>query len=115
MRKPSIIPPLVVGLLSLGAALFAQDRTGGKGDPDQGNEIFDEHCASCHSAYSDERKKGPPLKGLFSKEKLESNGKPVNETNIREKIATGGKGMPAFKGSFSAVDQADLIAYLKTL
>lgn len=99
----------------MSAALFAQDRGGVKGDPDQGNEIFDEHCASCHSAYSDERKRGPALKGLFSKEKLESNGKPVNETNIREKIATGGKGMPAFKGSFSAADQADLIAYLRTL
>lgn len=113
MRKPSIL--LAAGLFAVGVALFAQDRKGGKGDPDQGNEIFDEHCASCHSAYSDERKKGPALKGLFSKEKLESNGKPVNETNVREKIATGGKGMPAFKGSFPAADLADLIAYLKTL
>lgn len=115
MRKPSILITLIAGLLALGAPLFAQDRASGKGDPDEGNEIFDEHCASCHSAYSDERKKGPPLKGLFSKEKLESNGNPVNETNIREKIAAGGKGMPAFKGSFSAADQADLIAYLRTL
>ena len=115
MRKPSILITLVVGLLAVGSTLFAQEREGGKGDPDQGNEIFDEHCAACHNAYSDERKKGPALKGLFSREKLESNGKPVNDTNIREKIATGGKGMQAFKESFSAADQADLIAYLKTL
>lgn len=100
-----------MGLLSAASPQRAQD----KGDPDKGNEIFDEDCGSCHNAYSDERKKGPSLKGLFVKGKLESNGKPANEPNIREKIAAGGNGMPAFKGSFSVADQADLIAYLKTL
>jgi cytochrome c2 len=110
MPKP-LIPYFLIGLLFLAQFLSAQK----KGDPDQGNEIFDEQCSSCHSAYSDERKKGPSLKGLFAKDKLESNGMPATESNIREKIAIGGKGMPAFKESFSAADQADLIAYLKTL
>ena len=97
------------------AAEDRRDQDKDKGDPDKGNEIFDEQCAACHNAYSDERKKGPGLKGLFVKGKLESNGKPANEANIREKITSGGKGMPAFKGSLSDADQADLIAYLKTL
>jgi cytochrome c2 len=111
MRKSMIFSALLIGLLPAALPLCAQD----KGEPDKGNEIFDEHCGSCHNAYSDERKKGPSLKGLFVKGKLESNGKPANEPNIREKIAAGGNGMPGFKGSFSAVDQANLIAYLKTL
>jgi cytochrome c2 len=111
MRKSIILSALLIGLAPAAFSLCAQD----KGDPDKGNEIFDEHCGSCHNAYNDERKKGPSLKGLFVKGKLESNGKPANEPNIREKIAAGGNGMPAFKGSFSAADQADLIAYLKTL
>ena len=111
MRK-SVVPCIfAIGMLLALPLLFAQ----GKGDPDKGNEIFDEQCASCHNAYSDERKKGPALKGLFAKGKLESNGKPANEANIREKIAVGGKGMPAFKEGLSPADQADLIAYLKTL
>jgi cytochrome c len=106
-----ILCALVSGALLALPLLCAQT----KGDPDKGNEIFDEQCASCHNAYSDERKKGPALKGLFAKDKLESNGKPANEANIREKIAVGGKGMPAFKEGLSPADQADLIAYLKTL
>jgi cytochrome c len=111
MRKSMILGALVIGLLPAASPLCGQD----KGDPDKGNEVFDEHCGSCHNAYSDERKNGPALRGLFAKGKLESNGKPANEANIREKIAAGGKGMPAFKDSFSTADQADLIAYLKTL
>jgi mono/diheme cytochrome c family protein len=110
-----ILSALLAGLLSAASPMCAQDKGDAKGDPDKGNEIFDEHCSSCHNAYSYERKKGPALKGLFAKGKLESNGKPANEPNIREKIAAGGNGMPAFKGSFSAADEADLIAYLKTL
>jgi cytochrome c len=86
-----------------------------KGDPEMGNEIFDEQCSMCHQAYSAERKIGPSLKGLFGKEKLESNGKPVNDANVIERIDKGGNGMPPFKDSFSADDKANLLAYLKKL
>ncbi|HVW87441.1 MAG TPA: cytochrome c [Bryobacteraceae bacterium] len=87
----------------------------GKGDPDKGNEVFDEQCSQCHNAYSTDRKAGPALKWLFSKNKLESNGKPVTDANVLDKIDTGGKGMPAFKDTLSADDKASVIAYLKTL
>jgi cytochrome c2 len=110
MRKASL-GFAAIGFLAL-SILFGEQN---KADADKGNEVFDEQCASCHSAYSDERRKGPSLQGLFAKERLESNGKPANERNIRSKIEAGGKGMPAFKGSLSASDESDLIAYLKTL
>jgi mono/diheme cytochrome c family protein len=99
--------------LALGLArwCWAQDRP----DPGKGNEVFDEQCAQCHSADSEERKAGPSLQFLFAKEKLESNGKPVNEANVRETIDKGGKGMPAFKDTLAADDKTNLIAYLKTL
>jgi len=93
------------------ATLFAQNT----GSAEKGNELFDEQCSSCHFSASVERKVGPGLKLLFAKEKLESNGKPVNEANVLEKIDKGGGKMPAFKDTLSADDKADLIAYLKTL
>ena len=89
----------------------AQDKP----DPGKGNEIFDEQCAQCHNAGSEEKKAGPGLQFLFAKEKLVSNGKPVNEATVREKIDRGGNGMPAFKDTLAPDDKTNLIAYLKTL
>jgi len=95
------------------AAVIAAAQS--KGSAEKGNEVFDEQCASCHFAYSSERKKGPGLKLLYAKEKLESNGKPVSDGSILELIEQGGNGMPAFKEGLSADDKADLLAFLKTL
>jgi len=86
-----------------------------RGSAEKGNEVFDEQCASCHNAYSSDRKKGPGLKLLYAKEKLESNGKPVSDANVLAIVEQGGKGMPAFREGLSADDKADLLAYLKTL
>ena len=84
-----------------------------KGDAAKGKEVFDQ-CAVCHNADSDEKKTGPGLKGLFSKDKL-TNGKKPTEANIRAKIDEGGNGMPAYKDLLSDQEKDDLIAYLKTL
>src|SRR4051812_33942318 len=84
-------------------------------DADKGNEIFDEQCSSCHNAYGTNRKTGPGLKWLYSKDKLDSNGKPVSDATVLEKINSGGNGMPAFKDTLSAEDKANVIAYLRTL
>jgi len=105
--KVFYLPISTLVVISLGFAA--------KGDPEKGNELFDEQCAQCHNAYKDEKKAGPTLKWLYAKEKLDSNGKPVTEANVLEKIEKGGNGMPPFKDSFSAEDKADLLAYLKTL
>jgi cytochrome c2 len=86
-----------------------------KGSAEKGNELFDEQCSSCHLAASVDTKVGPGLKLLFAREKLQSNGKPVTDANVLEKIEKGGGRMPPFKDTLSADDKADLIAYLKTL
>jgi cytochrome c2 len=84
-----------------------------KGDPDKGKEVF-QQCTPCHNADSNEKKMGPGLKGLFSKEKL-NNGKKPTEENVRSQIDEGGNGMPGYKEMLSDDEKTDLIAYLKTL
>ena len=96
-------------ILACSAAVAASK----KGDPDKGKEVF-QQCMPCHNADSTEKKMGPGLKGLFSKEKL-NNGKKVTEENVRSKIDEGGNGMPAYKEMLSDEEKDDLIAYLKTL
>lgn len=84
-------------------------------DPAQGNEIFDEQCRSCHHSDSFETKVGPGLKWLYSKGKLDSNGKAVTDATVLEKINAGGKTMPAYKDSLREEDKLNLLAYLKTI
>jgi mono/diheme cytochrome c family protein len=88
---------------------FAAD----KGDPDKGKEVF-QQCAVCHNADSTDKKMGPGLKGLFSKDKM-NNGKKPTEENVRAQIDEGGNGMPAYKDMLGDDDKDNLIAYLKTL
>jgi cytochrome c len=85
-----------------------------KGDAAKGKEVFDQ-CSVCHNADSTEKKMGPGLKGLFKKAKLDSNGKPVNDANVIQKINEGGNGMPGYKDTLSDDERANLLAYLKTL
>jgi len=99
---------IVLGIAS--AAVFAAPK---KGDPEKGKEVF-QQCTPCHNADSTEKKMGPGLKGLFSKDKL-ANGKKVTEENVRSQIDEGGNGMPAYKEMLSDDEKDDLIAYLKTL
>ena len=84
-----------------------------KPDAAKGKETF-EQCSVCHNADSTEKKMGPGLKGLFTKDKL-TNGKKPTEANVRAKIDEGGNGMPAYKEMLSDDEKADLLAYLKTL
>ena len=97
------------------APLLAANLLSGfqKGDAAKGKEVF-EQCEVCHNADSTEKKMGPGLKGLFKKAKL-SNGKPVNEANVKGLIDAGGNGMPAYESILSADEKAHVIAYLKTL
>jgi cytochrome c len=85
----------------------------GKGDAEKGKEVF-QQCAVCHNADSTDKKMGPGLKGLFSREKM-NNGKKPTDANVLEKINEGGNGMPAYKEMLSDDEKDDLLAYLKTL
>jgi len=103
-------------LFVLGTALAVASSTAiaaKKGDPEKGKEVF-QQCMPCHNADSAEKKMGPGLKGLFSKDKL-NNGKKPTEQNVRTQIDEGGNGMPAYKDMLSDEEKDDLIAYLKTL
>ena len=103
---------LIVCAAALGtaAALTAQKA----GDAGNGKAVFDQQCVMCHNANSTEKKVGPGLKGLFHRDKL-ANGKKATEQNIRIKVEDGGNGMPAYKDLLSQEEQADVMAYLKTL
>jgi cytochrome c len=83
------------------------------GDAAKGKEVF-KQCAVCHDAASDARKVGPGLKGLFKRAKM-SNGKPLNEANVRAVIESGGNGMMPFRQMLTPVEKDAIIAYLKTL
>lgn len=84
-----------------------------KGDAEKGKEVF-QQCGVCHNSDSTEKKMGPGLKGLFSKDKM-NNGKKPTEENVRAQIDEGGNGMPAYKEMLGDDDKDNLIAYLKTL
>ncbi len=85
-----------------------------KGDAGKGKTAFEDNCAVCHNADSDEKKMGPGLKGLFKKDKM-VDGKKVTEANIRTRVDDGGNGMPPYKDVLDDQQKEDLIAYLKTL
>lgn len=98
-----------MALLVAAPGVFAAD----KGDAAKGKEVF-EQCGVCHNADSTEKKMGPGLKGLFSRDKM-TNGKKPTEANVRAKVDEGGNGMPAYKEILSDEDKDNVIAYLKTL
>lgn len=83
------------------------------GNSEKGKEVF-EQCAICHALEAGEEKMGPPLNGLYKKEKLQ-NGKPVNDETVKAVINEGGNGMPSYEDMLSAEELADLMAYLRTI
>ncbi|MBV9508326.1 MAG: c-type cytochrome [Acidobacteriia bacterium] len=103
-----------IRVITIAAALAAGSTVAfAAGNAAKGKEVFDQ-CSVCHNADSTERKIGPGLKGLFKRDKL-TDGKAVNEANVRTKINEGGNGMPGYKDILSDQEKDDVIAYLKTL
>jgi cytochrome c2 len=108
MKKCTLVTVLV--LTGAASLALAGDK---KGDADKGKEVF-QQCSVCHNADTTEKKMGPGLKGLFSRDKM-NNGKKPTEANVRAKVDEGGNGMPAYKEMLSDDEKDDLIAFLKTL
>jgi mono/diheme cytochrome c family protein len=103
----------VVCLFVGSAALYGQAPA--KGDAAKGRGIFEQQCGLCHDALTTDKKMGPGFKGLFKMPKLSTNGKPVNDATVLERINAGGNGMPPYKDLISSGEKADLLAYLRTL
>jgi mono/diheme cytochrome c family protein len=98
-------------LVSLLSAQTGQPKQAG--DAAKGKAVFAQ-CAVCHDPASDARKVGPGLKGMFKRAKM-SNGKPMNEPNVRAVLDSGGNGMPPYRQMLTAAEKDNLIAYLRTL
>lgn len=80
----------------------------------RGRRLFNQSCAQCHRAYSDDMLNGPSLQGVFKKPALPS-GIPANDDRVRETINLGRAKMPGFRNLFSDDQVDDLMAYLHTL
>jgi mono/diheme cytochrome c family protein len=81
----------------------------------RGQELFDLHCALCHTGPTPDLKKQPPrLEKLFAGKHLPS-GAPATDTQVRKTIIEGLRTMPAFDKRLSDQDLDDLVAYLHTL
>ena len=82
----------------------------------EGKDVFDSNCSVCHSSDSAGVKMGPGLQRDSSrKAKMSTTGKAPTDANVLEKINAGGNGMPSYKDILSAEEEADVIAFLKTL
>src|ERR1700746_1113426 len=73
----------------------------------RGEVIYFYKCLMCHNKYA---RGGPYLQDLYQRQKLVS-GQPVTDDNVTAKIKAGGPGMPAYRGTLSDADIADLRAY----
>jgi len=111
--KKGIIATSCFGVILIvaGTRVFAAAPAG---DAEKGKAVFEDNCAVCHNADSDEKKTGPGLKGLFKKDKM-NNGKKPTDANVRALLNTGGNGMPSFSDMLSDTEREDVMAYLKTL
>jgi len=106
---------LVIACFLVGCTGATAPPAAGEGDAAKGKVIFDQQCGLCHDALSTNKKMGPGLKGLYQAPKLSTNGKPVTDANVLEKINTGGNGMSPYRDMLSDAEKANLIAYLKTI
>jgi cytochrome c len=111
MQKGIILSGCLAAALLIGGRVIAAPPAG---NAEKGKSVFEDNCAVCHNADSDEKKMGPGLKGLFKKEKL-ANGKKPTEANIKALINAGGGGMPSFSDSLSDEERDNVLAYLHTL
>ena len=90
-----------------------------EGDAAKGKQAFQDNCAICHSAETDEMIVGPGLKNLFKwpPHKM-SDGTEHKEHTVEiisKQIKEGGGSMPPMGDALNAEQMNDLIAYLKTL
>ena len=113
-------------VLAIATAMAAQDPpsgTGAKktsghasaGSVTRGKEVFDQKCALCHFADSDQKKIGPGLKGISKRGTFTVNGNKVTTDSLTKWIETGDSLMPGMKDVLEPAQIRDVVAYVKTL
>lgn len=80
----------------------------------RGYTVYQQQCASCHYANSEQPLHGPGLQGLYKKPYLPS-GAPANDDRVRAAIVDGRNMMPGFANVLNDQQMQDLLAYLHTL
>lgn len=80
----------------------------------RGYTVYQQQCAQCHQANSEQPLHGPGLQGVFKKPYLPS-GAPANDDRVRAAIAEGRNMMPGFANVLNDQQMNDLLAYLHTL
>ena len=119
---------LLLGIagLALACAVAAQDQPAqsspkksaghsAAGSAVKGKEVFEQKCAMCHFADSDQKKIGPGLKGISKRGTFTVNGNKVTTESLRTWIENGDSQMPGMKDSLDAAQIRDVVAYVKTL
>ena len=85
----------------------------------RGETLYYYKCWMCHNDHTVASNYGDSapflhLSNLYQREKLTTNGQPVNDQTVAEKIKNGGPGMPSFHTTMSDADMQDLLSYLKS-
>lgn len=80
-----------------------------------GRHIYDQYCDRCHSPYSSKKRRGPSLKGLFTREDLPVSGMPASDDRVKDVIRMGRNKMDGFGDVLTDEQINDLLAYLHTL
>ena len=124
MRRNLVI--LGTTVLAIATAVAAQDppaSTGTKkttghasaGSAARGKEVFEQKCAICHFADSDQKKIGPGLKGISKRGTFSVNGNKVTTESLTKWIENGDSLMPGMKETLEPTQIRDVVAYVKTL
>lgn len=117
---------LGIGILAVAGAVAAQDpstparpkKSAGHataGSAARGKEVFEQKCAMCHFADSDQKKIGPGLKGISKRGTFTVNGNKVTTQSLTTWIENGDSLMPGMKETLEPGQIKDVVAYVKTL
>jgi mono/diheme cytochrome c family protein len=80
-----------------------------------GRKLYDNYCDRCHEPYSSRGKKGPSLKGVFTKQYLPLSGLPANDERVTDIVRFGRAKMEGFDRVMNEQQIKELLAYLHTL
>jgi mono/diheme cytochrome c family protein len=84
-------------------------------DVQEGGALFAQKCSFCHSADTDDERRGPGLRALLKRQTLPSSGRPATAANLREQLLNPYGNMPSFQGRLTEKQIDALLAYLATL